>query len=408
MSNKLTPEKIYSRVLNKDIEKKDAIKLFESLIHNSDNEEIRCRALKFIGKVAFEDKKTFEVIESCLISDESPLIRFEAAKILIQTFPQRESTPLLWSLQNENSIYFFKELIDLLETYDSSQFKEIREKSLNKIKLHYNLNSNDSKFVLDIDFLDYMKFRTEFYNFLSKFDLQDNAIQLLIKENTEFGNKGLGRVKISQRGYILSLSLFDLIEIPGSICKLSMLKSLEISYCKLKRFPDNCPNLLSLDNLVLKNNRLDRLPSWVIEIANKNNYTHKYIVEGVKRSEAYILGLLEILAGQACTRMQGNKIVSSERTVRYKIDNLGHITKIFYSSTEPRIGVFPREIGNLENLEELTLTDQDIQLIPESIGNLKRLKILNLSFNRINYVPESIKKLKNLEHFYLENNIIDG
>ncbi len=408
MSNKLTPEKIYTRVLNKDLEKKDAIKLFESLIHNSDNEEIRCRALDFIGKVAFDDKKTFEVIENCLISDESPLVRFEAAKTLIQIFPQRESTPLLWSLQNENSIYFFKELIDLLEAHDSSLFKEIREKALNKIKLHYNLNSEDSKFVLDIDYLDYMKFRTEFYNFLHKFDLQDNTIQLLIKENTEFGNKGLGRVKLSQKGYILSLSLFDLIEIPVSICKLSMLKSLEISYCKLKRFPDNCPNLLSLDKLVLNNNRLDRLPSWIIEIANKNKYTHKYIAGGVKRSEACILGVLEILTGQACKRMQGNKIVSPESTVRYKIDNLGHITKIFYNSTEPRIGVFPKEIGNLENLEELTFTNQDIQIIPESIGNLKRLKILNLNFNRIKDMPDSIKKLKNLEHFYLESNTKDN
>ncbi|GAH97608.1 unnamed protein product, partial [marine sediment metagenome] len=34
MSDQLTLEKIYSRVLNKEIEKKDALKLFESLINN--------------------------------------------------------------------------------------------------------------------------------------------------------------------------------------------------------------------------------------------------------------------------------------------------------------------------------------------------------------------------------------
>ena len=79
MSNQLTPDKIYSRVLNKEIEKKNAVKLFESLINNSDNEEIRYSALEFIGKIALDDKKTFEVIENCLISDESPLVRFEAA-----------------------------------------------------------------------------------------------------------------------------------------------------------------------------------------------------------------------------------------------------------------------------------------------------------------------------------------
>ena len=108
MSNQLTPEKIYSKVLSKEIEKKDAVKLFESLIHNSDNEEVRCVALKFIGKIALDDKKTFDVIENCLISDESPLVRFEAAKTLIQSFPKREYQPLLRIIRSNvrgNSCY---------------------------------------------------------------------------------------------------------------------------------------------------------------------------------------------------------------------------------------------------------------------------------------------------------------
>ena len=405
MSNQLTPEKIYSRVLNKELEKKEALKLFESIIHNSDNEEVRCTALNFIGKIALDNKKTFDIIEISLISDESPLVRFEAAKILIQTFPKREKSPLLWAIKNESSIYFFKELIDLLEIYDNSRFKEIREVVLNKIKQQYNLNSNDSKFVLDVDYLDYMKFRTEFYNFLSKFELSNEAEQTLIKENTEIGYKGLGRVKSSKNGSILELSLIDLIEIPASICKLSKLESLEISYCKLKRFPDNCPNLLLLKKLVLNNNQLDRLPRWVKKFADQNIYTQKYIVKGVERSEVHILSIFEILTGQICIKMQRDENNSPDGAVGFKINNLGHIVKIMYLSTEPRIGVFPEEICNLEFLEELTLIDQDIHIIPETIGRLKKLKVLNLSHNKINIIPESIKKLKNLEFFYLNSNI---
>ncbi len=405
MSDQLTPEKIYSRILKKELEKKDALKLFESLINDSDNEETRYAALEFIGKIALDDEKTFEIIESCLISDESPLVRSEAAKILIQTFPKRENKPLLWAIQNEESIYFFKKLIDLLETYDTSQFKEIREGALKKIEQHYNLNSNDSKFVLDIDYLDYMKFRTEFYNFLYKFELPDEAKRLLVKENTEIGYKGLGRVQTSRKGYILSLSLIDLVEIPDSICKLTKLESLEVSYCNLKKFPDACPNLLSLKKLILINNKLDRLPRWVVEIANKNKYTNKYINKGVHKSEVHILGILEILTGHGCEKMRTDENFSPEVATHYELNNLGHITKIMYSSTESRIGVFPIELCSLEFLEELTLIDQNIRLIPESIGRLKRLKVLNLRFNKINNVPESIKKLKNLELFYLKSNI---
>ena len=405
MSDQLTPEKIYSRILKKELEKKDALKLFESLININDNEEIRFTALEFIGKIELDDKKTFEVIESCLITDESPLVRYEAAKILIQTFPKRENEPLLWAIQNEKSIFFFKKLIDLLETYDTSQFKEIREKTLKIIEQHYNLNSNDSKFVLDIDYLDYMKFKTEFYNFLYKFELPDKAKQTLIKENTEIGYKGLGRVQTSKNGYILNLSLIDLVEIPDSICKLIKLESLEVSYCNLKKFPDTCPNLLSLKNLALINNKLDRLPRWVIEIANKNKYTDKYINKGVKKSEAHVLGILEILTGHECEKMRTDENFILEVATHYELNNLGHITKIMYSSTESRIGVFPRELCSLEFLEELTLIDQNIRLIPETIGRLKRLKVLNLMLNKIENIPESIKKLKNLEHFNLESNI---
>ncbi|NVM16570.1 MAG: HEAT repeat domain-containing protein [Candidatus Lokiarchaeota archaeon] len=263
MSDYLTPEKIYSRVLNSEIEKKDALKLFESLIYNNDNEEIRCKALEFIGRIAFEDEKTFDVIENCLISDESPLVRFEAAKTLIQSFPKRENKPLLWAIQNEKSIYFFKKLIDLLETYSTSQFKEIRKKTLEKINAHYNLNSDDSKFVLDIDYLDYLKFKTELDNFLSKFELSDADKQTLLKENTEIGNKGLGRVKKAEGGFIINLILTDINEIPASICNLRNLQELEISNCKIEKYPEKCPKLLSLKRIKFKNNTIDKVPSWI-------------------------------------------------------------------------------------------------------------------------------------------------
>jgi len=405
MNNQLTPGKIYSRVLNNEIEKKDALKLFESLIYNSNNEEIRCAALEFIGKVALDDKKTFDVIENCLISDESPLVRFEAAKTLIQSFPNRESEPLLWAIQNEKSIYFFKKLIDLLQTSEISRFKEIRENLLKKIGLHYNLNSDDSEFVLDIDILDYMRFKTEFHNFIHKFELSDTAKQALIRENTEIGIKGLGCVRLSKNGYIVKLSLIDLTEIPDSICRLTMLESLEISYCNLKSYPENCPNLLSLKHLALSNNKLEKLPKWVIDIAKQNKYVKNYISGGVRKSEAQILGLLEILTGQTCKKMKQDNNFAPKGAVRYEVNDDGHITKILYLSKESRIGVFPEELCSLEFLEELTLIDQNIQFIPETIGKLKRLKLLNLRFNNIENMPESIKRIKNLELLYIESNM---
>ena len=112
-----------------------------------------------------------------------------------------------------------------------------------------------------------------FRSFLQKFELSDEAKQVLIKENTEIGYKGLGRVRAAKKGFILSLALKNLKEIPSSICKLSKLESLEISYCKLEKYPETCPNLLLLKKLVFNNNQLDKLPSWVVEFASKNKTT---------------------------------------------------------------------------------------------------------------------------------------
>ncbi|MFX0077438.1 MAG: hypothetical protein ACFE96_18500 [Candidatus Hermodarchaeota archaeon] len=333
------------------------------------------------------------------------MVRFEAAKILIQNYPNQESKSLLWALQNENSIFFFKALTDLLESYDSSQLDEIREKVLNKIRMHYNLKSDDSKFILDIDYLDYMKFKNEFENFLDKFDFPDDEKLQLLKENTQLGNKGLGRVRLSKEGYIISLLLKDIVEIPKSICNLKKLETLEISHCTLKSFPEKCPNLLSLKKLIFNNNKVEKLPSWVANFANKHKFVDRYINDGVKRSEAKVLGIFEILSGHNCFKLSKFDENEPKSVVKYEINSLGYITKIHYSSIERRIGVFPQELCELEFLEELTLKNQNIRAIPETIGELNRLRVLDLSNNPIDKIPESINNLKNLVQFYIHSEI---
>ena len=273
MNEHPTPESIYSQYVDKKIGTKRALKLFESIINKSDDEEIRVATLDYLGKLTIDDELAFSIIENCLISDESPVVKYGAAKTLIHYFPKRELKPLQWAIQNENSIYFLKNLIDLLETEDYLQFEHIRNRIYKKITTKYNLNSFDSKLILDIEYLDFMKFRADFNNFLEKFELSDADKQTLIKENTEIGNKGLGRVKKAEKGFIISLILSDLNEIPSSICNLRNLQELEISNCKLEKYPDTCPNLLSLKKLVFSNNQLDNLPSWVVEFANKNKPT---------------------------------------------------------------------------------------------------------------------------------------
>ena len=263
MNEHTTPESIYSKYIDKKIGTKQALKLFESIINKSDDEETRVTTLDYIGKLTVDDELAFSIIENCLISDESPIVKFGAAKTLVHYFTERDIKPLLWAIDNENSIFFLKNLIDLLEAQDYPQFEQIRKRIYIKITTKYNLNSFDSKLILDLEYLDFMRFQADLNNFLEKFELSDADKQTLLKENTEIGNKGLGRVKKAEGGFIISLILSDLNEIPSSICNLRNLEELEISDCKIEKYPEKCPNLLSLKRIKFKNNTVDKVPSWV-------------------------------------------------------------------------------------------------------------------------------------------------
>ena len=263
MKDHPTPESIYSKYVDKKIGTKHALNLFESIINKSDDEETRVKVLEYIGKLTVDDELAFSIIENCLISDESPLVKFGAAKTLIHYFTGCEIKPLIWAIDNEDSIYFLKNLINLLETQDYPQFEQIRKRIYKKITTKYNLNSFDSKFILDIEYLDFMKFQADFNNFLEKFELSDADKHTLLKENTEIGNKGLGRVKKAEGGFIISLVLTDLNEIPSSICNLRNLQELDISNCKIEKYPEKCPNLLSLKRIKFNNNIIDKIPNWI-------------------------------------------------------------------------------------------------------------------------------------------------
>jgi len=62
------------------------------------------------------------------------------------------------------------------------------------------------------------------------------------------------------------------------------------------------------------------------------------------------------------------------------------------------------EIGNLTNLETLTVIQTNIRKIPESISKLTKLVTLELEINDITHLPSSIGELSNLRILCLHNN----
>ena len=71
-----------------------------------------------------------------------------------------------------------------------------------------------------------------------------------------------------------------------------------------------------------------------------------------------------------------------------------------------KITALPETIGQLSNLQELWLDNNQIIVLPESIGQLSNLQYLSLSNNQITVLPESIGQLSNLQELWLNNNQI--
>ncbi|KAJ0067183.1 hypothetical protein NL108_012915 [Boleophthalmus pectinirostris] len=70
------------------------------------------------------------------------------------------------------------------------------------------------------------------------------------------------------------------------------------------------------------------------------------------------------------------------------------------------IVTFPKCILNLDNIDELDLSRNQLEKIPNDIGDFLSLMVLDLHSNRLKSVPEAIGNLKKLEYLNLSNNFI--
>ncbi|MFX1241882.1 MAG: leucine-rich repeat domain-containing protein [Promethearchaeota archaeon] len=72
------------------------------------------------------------------------------------------------------------------------------------------------------------------------------------------------------------------------------------------------------------------------------------------------------------------------------------------------IEVLPSSIENLENLEELYLTENRLNYLPSSLGNLTKLKKVDLSDNHLIELPIEIGNLIALKELHLNHNVIQN
>ncbi len=403
MSSSITLEKINYDLINNKITKEEANTLLISLIESSNSINHRVRCLEEFGKIIIINEKNFKILENYLISDESPLVRSASAKILFFGFPELSINPLKWVILNDRSLIVINSLIKLLENSNENSASVLFEILSYKLTEIYNVTLEESRFLLDLE--------SELQP-----DCEMGFFKPIIKGKIiialDFASKKIKKLPASV-GALLNLehlNLWDneLTSLPKSIEFLSNLKFLYLDWNKFENIPNlQWDRLKSLEKLSYTNNSpIKEVPNSFFKLI-KQNFTHKYIHEGVLKDEAPILGLLEVLTGMKLNKIQKKEKISKLYACGYRINTEGNIIGIYlYGYHSFQINFIPKQLCSLKFLEELILRDQNIRIIPDSIKNLNALKHLDLKRNGIAFIPESIIELKSLKFLDLGENKI--
>lgn len=170
---------------------------------------------------------------------------------------------------------------------------------------------------------------------------------------------------IKQKADRLYISGYRLTELPDRIRELTELRWLEIFEQDLYRLPQGLFELSKLESLRIMTADLESIPGSIARLKN--------------------LKELEI------TCASSDRPDSTWRTKSKEEISLNHI---------------PPEIGELEQLEQLTINYTSIHELPIELEKLKRLRFLNIGNCMIDQKPAFLQRMKQLEYVNVSMNSI--
>jgi leucine-rich repeat protein SHOC2 len=152
---------------------------------------------------------------------------------------------------------------------------------------------------------------------------------------------------------ILDLESRGLDELPENICTLHHLEILDLECNELNKIPDSIGSLTNLTELYLGFNELEKLPK---SIGNLTNLTKLYLNINIEKP------------------IDKDRIISPNEWPRRYIPFGSYQACNFLRN-------LPESIGNLTNLVELDLADNQINTLPSSMANLTSLSHLTIDEN---------------------------
>jgi len=162
LSPAFTPEGICYKVANNQLTKNTATELLISLLEESDGDETRANCIDVFSKLGLKTQKIFRIIENCLVSDTSSLVRRAAIRVLVQDFPKKDNYLVLkWAIDHENAVIVVKQLLDLFNNIDDPHFNLFKKDLLKKLEDVYNIVADEIELILNLTTI-YIEYSREY------------------------------------------------------------------------------------------------------------------------------------------------------------------------------------------------------------------------------------------------------
>ncbi|KKN06650.1 hypothetical protein LCGC14_1075130 [marine sediment metagenome] len=399
MSGLETPDNIFTEILNKRITLYSGTKSLISLMQNNGNNinNVQCKSILKILSTKYPE--ILQILFQLLEFDQKPINRLIIAREIILNFDDGAEN-LKNQIQKDFSASFLTEFYIFLCSHNSKTSELLKHLLLGKYKDIYSVVYEEAIFFLELEASQInIKKDLDFnFGYFKRFEAPN---MIIFKKDSLFNY-----VVKNHHVLALDLSRWEFESLPETFNVLTELRILNLSDLKLKLLPASISLLTQLEYLNLCGNNLRKIPLWLVSFAKKS-LSKNYIKEGVEKSEAIILSLMEILCGRKLIKKSEDfNALNSEIALNYKINKIGNAIGIYIIDEKINIGILPEEICSLHSLEELVLPGNQIEVIPKNLGKLQSLRHLNLSFNRISFIPNSINNLRRLETLIIsENNI---
>jgi len=151
-------------------------------------------------------------------------------------------------------------------------------------------------------------------------------------------------------------------------------------------------------NIEKKDFRGIKLPAYEIEAIE--------IMEALIGRKLNVVDFIEAgMIGIMIKEEHVNGIGMAEMGLNTLHDTLFNLKNLYlFDIQRNKISELPELIGNLKQVKECFLDDNQLKALPKAIGDMRSLKLLGLESNKLSTLPEEIGKLKEIEILILQEN----